>query len=248
MIGCFGRCTRPRRPCEVGTGAGIHTVLRDRGNIYRQPKHCQICQLMAIELTYLREHDDHFALLRQCEFELGVQIIHRPRDIQTRPLLRYCPVLAKQTRAVKMLIIPQKVRIGNPEDTIVTKLMVKQLHPLRRPLFRTITPSASPFGVAPWVPQFEQSLATNFSRFHDGIGMLFENAISFAMFSTHGAASEQEFLIDIHQFLFPELLFVKYICRVQLGCDAPGKVLDAFANEATLERSIIAMCFCECFL
>ena len=119
--------------------------------------------------------------------------------------------------------------------------MIEQLHPLSRPLGATVTPGTSPLCLSPWISQFYQSLPIDFSRLHDAVRMPLQNAVSASVLASHLAASKQKLLIDFHQLLLPKLFLVQNIRREQFGRDSARQILNAFAHETGLERSIIAM-------
>ncbi|KAL9023298.1 MAG: hypothetical protein Q9196_007289, partial [Gyalolechia fulgens] len=71
---------------------------------------------------------------------------------------------------------------------------------------------------------FEQTKAVELSYFHDRISVLFEDAFIFLIQPTHLSQSEEEYFIDFHQLISPELVLVEDVGGKQFRSDAPGKI------------------------
>lgn len=91
------------------------------------------------------------------------------------------PARVEQLRPLYCLPVAQEVFVLHDEHAIVPKLMLERLErlqPLVRPLLRTIRPAARPFGLSPWVSDFQETLALELDGLDDGVSMILLHYVS----------------------------------------------------------------------
>ena len=84
----------------------------------------------------------------KCYDETGILLIVAALYLDRNPLLGDRPVVVKYTRSVYIRIPSNQLFVFDPEELLVSKVMVKPIHPLRSPFFRRITPRTFPFSPA----------------------------------------------------------------------------------------------------
>ena len=124
--------------------------------------------------------------------------------------------------------------------TIIRKLVAQLLHPLGRPLLRSVTPSTRPLLFAPRIPHFKQAIAPDVSGIHDGIGMVLGNTTSISLGSfVRGvqpvrvqacSAAKKKLGVDVHQFFGPEFVLVQDVARHHFGRDAAREILNGLTR------------------
>ena len=85
-----------------------------------------------------------------------------------------------------------------------------------------------------YTPDFQQAhIVLYYPCFHNRIRVLLDDSLSFTGNTSHLSQPEQERLVDIHQLLVPELVFVKNICSEQLRRDTASQVFQPLPTGET---------------
>ena len=73
-------------------------------------------------MSYLGEDYDYRAGVGKRELEMGVEIVDGPGYIDTSPFACDCPFRTKESCAINVLKMPQKILVRNPEFLVTRKL------------------------------------------------------------------------------------------------------------------------------
>lgn len=179
-------------------------------------------------------------------------VVQSPRDSQCSPQLADSPIGGEKTGSLEGLVLLKKVFIGDPEISIVSEAMVELLKPLGRPLFRAIawtgqlqfsirglgslTPRASPFTLTPGILELQQTLAIDLYRLLDRIGVKFDNTLALtpATAPDAGITAKEEFLVDFHKFLCPEVfLHTHMLAAVTPGTGSVQRTLSRISEVSS---------------
>ena len=74
------------------------------------------------------------------------------------------------------------------------------------------------------IPDLQQAKVVQLPCLHYRISVLFDDSFSFPVSATHLRESEEEKLVDVHQFLGPKLVLVEDIGSEQLGRDTASQI------------------------
>lgn len=83
----------------------------------------------------------------QCKIEAGILVVVVALQLHCDPLLGHHPVVVKDTRSVYVHILANQIFVFNPEELLVSKIVIESFQPLGGPFFGRITPRTLPFTV-----------------------------------------------------------------------------------------------------
>lgn len=244
---------------------GIRAVLLVQAKL--QAERVLAREALEVAVVELAEDEDEGGLARELDVELFV-VLRLPGNLNADPALAAPPVgVSEEARAVKVLVLAKEVFVRDPEDAVAAKLVAKLLLDLGRPLFGTIGPGTLPdalFGLAPGVPtiwlaglqrrdrawdspQFEQpGPVLEGARLHDDIGVTLGDALAVTIPTVQetSAASEQEFLVHLAEFIFPEPVKIKNVGRQQFGGDTAREVFQPLTDPSTGQGGVVTVRLC----
>lgn len=90
--------------------------------------HVAAGEAIEVSLVRLGEDDDQRPALGDGDFELGVEVVDRPRHVDACPLLGDFPLLVEEPHAIDVWELLEEVFVGYPENTVVAECVVQFGH------------------------------------------------------------------------------------------------------------------------